>query len=196
MDQEKIIIMKLVKIGRSEDNIIVIKDDTTISRNHAEIFQDDEGNIFLTDLNSSNGTFVNGKKLKESIIITKYDIVKVGNTVINWNKHFKKSKIQEPTNDEKHPEKNEKILIQDVSNNFDSNKDTNYYFFAIPLIIALIYIHFNYGINNLFSVFDILSLLFIPSLIAFLISCFSKIKFEHSISVLSLIVIAIQHFII
>ena len=57
--------MKLVKIGRSVDNTIVVKDDTTISRNHAEIFQDDEGNIFLTDLNSSNGTYVNGKKLKE-----------------------------------------------------------------------------------------------------------------------------------
>ena len=54
--------MKLIKIGRTEGNDLVIKDDTTISRNHAEIFQDDEGNIFLTDLNSSNGTFVNGNK--------------------------------------------------------------------------------------------------------------------------------------
>ena len=42
--------MKLIKIGRTEGNDLVIKDDTTISRNHAEIFQDDEGNIFLTDL--------------------------------------------------------------------------------------------------------------------------------------------------
>jgi pSer/pThr/pTyr-binding forkhead associated (FHA) protein len=196
MDQEKIINMKLVKIGRSVDNTIVVKDDTTISRNHAEIFQDDEGNIFLTDLNSSNGTYVNGKKLKESTIIAKYDIVKVGNTVINWYNHFRKKNIKESIVEEKELDKNEKILINEISDSLDSTKDTNYFFFAIPLVIALIYTQFNYGINNLFFVFDILSLLFIPSLIAFLISSFSKVKFEYSVSVLSVIVIAIQHFII
>jgi pSer/pThr/pTyr-binding forkhead associated (FHA) protein len=188
--------MKLVKIGRSVDNTIVVKDDTTISRNHAEIFQDDEGNIFLTDLNSSNGTYVNGKKLKESTIIAKYDIVKVGNTVINWYNHFRKKNIKESIVEEKELDKNEKILINEISDSLDSTKDTNYFFFAIPLVIALIYTQFNYGINNLFFVFDILSLLFIPSLIAFLISSFSKVKFEYSVSVLSVIVIAIQHFII
>ena len=189
--------MKLIKIGRTEGNDLVIKDDTTISRNHAEIFQDDEGNVFLTDLNSSNGTFVNGKKLKESTIISKNDIVKIGNTVISWNKYFKKSNIQEPIIDEKQPEKNEKILIQDVSEDLSSGtlKSKNYYFFAIPIISSLIYIQFNYGINNLFFVLDILSILFIPSLLAFLVTTFSKIKFEHSLSILSIIIITVQHFI-
>ena len=189
--------MKLIKIGRTEGNDLVIKDDTTISRNHAEIFQDDEENIFLTDLNSSNGTFVNGNKLEDSIILKKKDIVKIGNTVINWNKHFKKSNIQEPIIDEKHPEKNEKILIQDVSQDLSSGtiNGKSYYFFAIPIITSLIYIQFNYGINNLFFVLDIFSVLFIPSLFAFLLTTFSKIRFEHSLSILSIIIITVQHFI-
>ena len=55
--------MKLIKIGRSKECDIVFENYTNISRLHAEIFQDDEGNIFLTDLNSSNGTFVNGKRI-------------------------------------------------------------------------------------------------------------------------------------
>ena len=56
--------MKLIKIGRSSENDIVIGEDSNVSRNHAEIFEDDEGRVFLTDLDSANGTFINGKKLK------------------------------------------------------------------------------------------------------------------------------------
>ena len=42
--------MKLIKIGRSSGNDIVIDDDTNISRHHAELFIDDEERVFLTDL--------------------------------------------------------------------------------------------------------------------------------------------------
>tara|TARA_B110000902_G_scaffold234053_1_gene278315 strand:- start:283 stop:840 length:558 start_codon:yes stop_codon:yes gene_type:complete len=184
--------MKLVKIGRSEDNTIIVKDDTTISRNHAEIFQDDEGNIFLTDLDSSNGTYVNGKKLKESTIIAKNDIVKVGNTVINWYNHFRKKNIKEAIVEEK---AEDKILLEDLPSVNNISKNNSYYLFIIPVIISILYIYLNYGFNNIFFVFDILSLLFIPSFLAFLVTTFSKIKFEHSLSILSIIIITVQHFI-
>ena len=195
MDQEKISNMKLIKIGRTEGNDLVIKDDTTISRNHAEIFQDDEGNIFLTDLNSSNGTFINGNKLEDSIILKKKDIVKIGNTVINWKVYFSENKAQK-IKDEVIKEKTEdKILLEDLPSVNNISKNNSYYLFIIPVIISIIYINLNYGFNNIFFVFDILSLLFIPSIIAFIISAFSKIKFEHSLSILSIIIITVQHFI-
>lgn len=84
--------MKLVKIGRSDENDIVLKNDLNISRNHCEIFQDDEGNIFLTDLESANGCFVNGKKVNGSLLLNTNDIVKLGTTVLPW-KDYIDSKI-------------------------------------------------------------------------------------------------------
>lgn len=52
-----------VKIGRSSDNHIVIPDPNA-SRRHAEIVN--EGTrYFLKDLGSTNGTYVNGSKVKE-----------------------------------------------------------------------------------------------------------------------------------
>lgn len=50
-------------IGR-ENCQITISDDS-ISRNHAQIAQTQDGNFCITDLGSSNGTLLNGKKLKE-----------------------------------------------------------------------------------------------------------------------------------
>ena len=187
--------MKLIKIGRTEGNDLVIKDDTTISRNHAEIFQDDEGNIFLTDLNSSNGTFVNGNKLEDSIILKKKDIVKIGNTVIDWKVYFSENKAQKIKDEVIKEKAEDKILLEDLPSVNNISKNNSYYLFIIPVIITIIYINLNYGFNNIFFVFDILSLLFIPSIIAFIISAFSKIKFEHSLSILSIIIITAQHFI-
>ena len=76
--------MKIVKIGRTLDNDVALEDDATVSRMHAEIFQDDEGNVFLTDLDSANGTYVNGKAIDGSILVNYNDIIKVGNQVLPW----------------------------------------------------------------------------------------------------------------
>ena len=76
--------MKLVKIGRTLENDVALEDDPTVSRKHAEIFQDDEENIFLTDLDSANGTFVNGNRIHGTVILNYNDIVKVGNKVLPW----------------------------------------------------------------------------------------------------------------
>lgn len=47
-------------IGRHSDNDVVIND-PSVSNKHARLNY--EENFFLTDLRSSNGTFVNGKKI-------------------------------------------------------------------------------------------------------------------------------------
>jgi pSer/pThr/pTyr-binding forkhead associated (FHA) protein len=53
---------KLIKIGRSQDNDIVINH-ASVSRHHAELFVDAEGHVFIRDLNSANGTFINEVKI-------------------------------------------------------------------------------------------------------------------------------------
>ncbi len=84
---------QLIKIGRSEQNDIVI-DDSSVSRFHLELFQDDEGNVFITDLRSSNGTTVNGSRLKESKILKPNDIVKLGTaSPLPWQKYFRDSPV-------------------------------------------------------------------------------------------------------
>lgn len=52
-----------VKIGRAPDNDIVISD-STVSRYHAEIFKKGS-EWFVKDLESTNGTFVNGDQIEE-----------------------------------------------------------------------------------------------------------------------------------
>ena len=74
-------------IGRSSENDIVIKDDLMVSRNHAILYFD-EGSILIEDLNSANGTFVNGNLISTIIKLDEYDILKVGNSLVHWNKLF------------------------------------------------------------------------------------------------------------
>ena len=58
-----------LKIGRQTNNKTVPKPDNgffdskVLSRQHAEIYSDTEGKIFIRDVKSSNGTFVNGRRL-------------------------------------------------------------------------------------------------------------------------------------
>jgi len=71
---------KLIKIGRDSSNDILIED-ASISRSHAEFFIDSEKNIFLTDLNSTYGTFVNGIRILEPVVLKMKDNVILGNHV-------------------------------------------------------------------------------------------------------------------
>ena len=51
-------------MGRRSDNDVIVEDDT-VSRRHALIMETPNGFVLL-DLNSTNGTFVNRTKLRES----------------------------------------------------------------------------------------------------------------------------------
>jgi pSer/pThr/pTyr-binding forkhead associated (FHA) protein len=79
-----------VTVGRSRDNDVVLNH-PSVSRHHLEFFFDPEGNVFLTDLNSSNGTFVNGRRISGSVQLRSTDIVKAGmSEPIPW-KNFQRS---------------------------------------------------------------------------------------------------------
>ena len=67
-------------IGRGQENNIVVNDNK-ISRVHSQLIQDDNGNISVVDLNSTNGTYVNGQKLSTGAAVTlkKGDKVRIAN---------------------------------------------------------------------------------------------------------------------
>lgn len=69
-------------IGR-DLNIDVTVNDSNVSRKHAEIFKE-KTEIKLRDLNSTNGTYVNDKKVKEIVTLHKEDMIKMGNTILKF----------------------------------------------------------------------------------------------------------------
>ena len=60
IDQDEII------IGRDSDNDVQI-DNVAVSREHAKIIRD-QNYYLIEDLNSTNGTFVNGKKINKKYL--------------------------------------------------------------------------------------------------------------------------------
>lgn len=67
----------IIKIGKAADNDY-IADDAYVSRHHARLTKDKEGYLFLEDLGSTNGTYVNGcQVLKKRVVPT--DEIRLGN---------------------------------------------------------------------------------------------------------------------
>ncbi|MDR1675138.1 MAG: FHA domain-containing protein, partial [Tannerella sp.] len=52
----------IIRIGKAEDNDFVA-DDAYVSRYHAKLIRDENGNLFIEDADSTNGTFVNGDQV-------------------------------------------------------------------------------------------------------------------------------------
>jgi len=65
-------------IGRDSTVQLVVRDPEA-SRRHAQL-ETQNGTVFLRDLESSNGTFVNGRKLESTIELREGDEVDVGTT--------------------------------------------------------------------------------------------------------------------
>lgn len=69
-------------IGRDASADVSLNDQN-VSRRHAEVYKQ-EGKFYLRDNNSTNGTFINGTRIKEPVVLTKEDLVQVGNTVLKY----------------------------------------------------------------------------------------------------------------
>lgn len=86
---------KLIRIGKKSDNDIVVND-KTVSRNHVEIHLNDDNSYLLKDLNSTNGTTINGMKVKEAYL-SQGDQIEVGETKIEFQTYDENVQI-EPSN--------------------------------------------------------------------------------------------------
>jgi len=65
-------------IGRKEGDLIL--DDPKVSSSHAKFTM--EGDQFIIwDFGSSNGTYVNGKKIREATLLEENDLIKIGETI-------------------------------------------------------------------------------------------------------------------
>lgn len=81
----------LIKVGRSTANDFQL-DREEVSNEHLEVFADVEGNVYLTDLKTETGTFVNGEKITDTVQLNSGDEVRIANTIkFNWENAVKKA---------------------------------------------------------------------------------------------------------
>ena len=80
--------MKVITIGRSSQNDITVND-SKVSRHHCQIIQHDDGNFSLSDFGSTNGTYVNGNRVHGEVKLNPSDVVRIGNTTLQWRNYFK-----------------------------------------------------------------------------------------------------------
>ena len=74
---EKFKTKNIISIGRSDDNDVILNH-TSISRRHATIEKKSQDEFVILDQNSTNGTYINGKRLNGSQRISKNDIIIIG----------------------------------------------------------------------------------------------------------------------
>jgi pSer/pThr/pTyr-binding forkhead associated (FHA) protein len=70
-----------VTVGRSPGCAVPLDDDTFASSIHARVFRR-SGELWLEDLGSTNGTFLNDERLENPVRLRRGDRVKVGSTVL------------------------------------------------------------------------------------------------------------------
>jgi pSer/pThr/pTyr-binding forkhead associated (FHA) protein len=72
-----------ISIGRAEDNDVALEGDEFASSHHARVESNREG-VWVLDLNSTNGTFVNGSRLDGRRRLREGDVVQIGETELKF----------------------------------------------------------------------------------------------------------------
>lgn len=77
-----LVVVDRLVIGRNSEGAGRLADDPELSRHHAEIAREPSGEFAITDLSSTNGTFVNGTRLKAAAVLCVGDEIEVGGTTL------------------------------------------------------------------------------------------------------------------
>jgi hypothetical protein len=70
-------------IGRADDNTVALAGDEFASAHHARVESQRDG-VWVLDLGSTNGTFVNGTRLDGRRLLREGDVVQIGDTELRF----------------------------------------------------------------------------------------------------------------
>src|SRR5436853_4741055 len=79
-DSKRIQLEGGLTIGRSPKNVLIL-DSQKVSRRHAVINVQNIGEFWLIDLGSSNGTFLNSRRLQQPVRLSDHDQVVIGDKI-------------------------------------------------------------------------------------------------------------------
>jgi hypothetical protein len=83
VDSERTLDSAPVTLGRSSDNDLELGDDEFASAHHARVEPRRDG-VWVQDVGSTNGTFVNGMKLDSPRKLAPGDVIRVGETDLRF----------------------------------------------------------------------------------------------------------------
>lgn len=75
--------MRTIKVGKDINNDVVINN-STISRQHAVVTIADNNVVTIRDLNSTNGIYINGKRITTDAVLKPGDRIQLGNYVATY----------------------------------------------------------------------------------------------------------------
>ena len=138
-----------LRIGSNPDNDMVIESEG-VDGNHLELFCDSDGNVFITDLSTKNGTFINGEEFNGYALLSQGDKVVLGrHYVFRWESFVRKElRIEAPKNQQQstiEQQSQSKIESKVDKQNIDltvSNKELILIYGAIILVIILMFLLF------------------------------------------------------
>ena len=125
-----------LKIGSDSSNDIVIEN---IDPFHLELFRDTDGNVFISDLNTQNGTRVNSTKLLYYIQLNENDRVYLAeNVFFNWKEIIEKYDNPEKKSKVSSTKKKEKLAVSNQKSKKQDYIEIAIVFGAILLMLWLI----------------------------------------------------------
>ncbi|HEC12122.1 MAG TPA: adenylate/guanylate cyclase domain-containing protein [Acidiferrobacteraceae bacterium] len=82
-ESHEVVAEPVMTVGRDKNNTIVINE-KLVSRNHGMIRRLGKGDYYLIDVGSSNGSFVNGRRIATPQLLKDGDEIKIGQTIITF----------------------------------------------------------------------------------------------------------------
>lgn len=124
-----------IRIGRAVDNQLVIEN-SGVDAYHLELFSDPDGNVFITDLNTMNGTYVNGRLLEGFTMLSPGDKVVLGqHHLFRWESYIQKKAASSET---KQVKKEVEVPVYVPTQNKKINKQLVVIYTLIVLVLLLI----------------------------------------------------------
>ena len=121
---------EIIKIGRNHNKkLLTNPQDPTVSKLHLQLFIDDNYNVFISDLKSANGTYVNNNLITEPRLLEESDMLSAGNCIVKWADYIDSlknldTKIEDEISDVPDNDSNsEPITIEDESKSWWKNDD-------------------------------------------------------------------------
>ena len=144
---------KLYHIGRDRNKNDIYIIDESVSSTHAQVFIDNKIDLYIVDLSSKNGVYVNGNKINESTILENNDKISLGNFSFTKEDLLEAIKIYENL---KREGKQKNISLLPSSKKVKKSKSNNWIYILIVVLLGVIGAG-TYFLNSQKSIKDIIS---------------------------------------